>query len=155
MPRSKLIVVGIGSLFDADVDALVNAVNTVGVMGKGLALEMKRAFPENFVAYREACESGAVGPGRMFTFDRGPSLRPRWIVNFPTKRHFRDRSRIEDVDAGLVDLVAVVHANGIRSIAIPALGCGLGGLEWSDVRPRIVAALKPVDAEVHLFAPRS
>lgn len=141
-------------MLDADVEAFVNAVNTVGVMSKGIALEMKRAFPENFAAYRKACKAGEVVAGRMFTFDRGESLRPRWIVNFPTKRHFRDPSRLEDIDAGLVDLAAVVQANAIRSIAIPALGCGLGGLDWTEVRPRIVAALAGIDAEVQLFAPR-
>jgi O-acetyl-ADP-ribose deacetylase (regulator of RNase III) len=128
-----------GDLFAENVDALVNAVNTVGVMGKGLALAFKQRFPENFAAYRAACDAGDLVPGKMFVFDRGDRS-PRWIVNFPTKRHWRDASRLDDIRAGLASLIEEVQLRGIRSIALPALGCGLGGLAWSTVRPSIIEA---------------
>lgn len=119
-------------------------------MGKGLALQFKRAFPENFHAYARACEAGDVQPGRMFVVPLGP----RVIINFPTKRHWRNPSRLEDVEAGLVALVAEVRARGIRSVAVPALGCGLGGLDWAQVRPRLVTAFATLpDVRVLLFAP--
>ncbi len=126
----------IGDLFEADVDALVNAVNCVGVMGKGLALAFKQRYPDNFETYRLACGAGQVQPGQLFTFRSSC-----WIINFPTKRHWRDPSQLEDIRSGLVALIDEVDARGIQSIAIPALGCGLGGLAWSDVRPLIIAAV--------------
>ena len=89
-----------GDLLSADVDALVNTVNTVGVMGKGIALQFKKRFPGNFKAYAAACKAGDVETGRMFVFDAGQLVRPRWIINFPTKRHWKSNSRIEDIDAG-------------------------------------------------------
>lgn len=132
-----------GNLLDADVEALVNTVNTVGVMGRGVALQFKQAFPDNFKAYEAACRRGEVKAGRMFVFRRDP-LRalsnPRFIINFPTKRHWRGKSRMEDVESGLMDLVRVVKEEGIHSIAVPPLGCGSGRLEWNDVRRRIIAA---------------
>lgn len=127
-----------GDLFEADVETLVNAVNTVGVMGKGLALAFKRRFPDNFAAYRAACEAGELTPGRVHVFERRE--RPRWIVNLPTKRHWREASRLEDIESGLASLIREVEARAMHSIAIPALGCGLGGLAWQDVRPLIVQA---------------
>lgn len=143
-----------GDLLRVEVEAVVNAVNTVGVMGKGLALAFKHAFPDNFRAYRQACAAGAVVPGKMFVFDRGAGA-PRWIINFPTKRHWRDASRLDDVRAGLVDLVDQVRIHAIRSVALPALGCGLGGLAWADVEPMIRAAWAEVpDVRVLVFAPR-
>jgi O-acetyl-ADP-ribose deacetylase (regulator of RNase III) len=145
-----------GNLLDAQVEALVNTVNTVGVMGKGIALQFKRAFPENFVAYEQACKTGEVQPGRMFVFVTHALHGPRYIINFPTKRHWRGSSRIEDIEAGLHALIAEVRRLGIHSIAIPPLGCGNGGLNWSGVRPRIEQAFAEVP-EVHvlLFAPLS
>jgi len=144
---------GQGSLLDADADALVNTVNTVGVMGKGIALQFKHAFPDNFKAYRKACERGDVVPGRMFVFETG-RLRPRLIINFPTKRHWRSPSRLEDIESGLMDLVDVIRRHAITSIAVPPLGAGNGGLDWSKVRPLIVAALEPIASlEVQLFEP--
>lgn len=128
-----------GNLFDARVDAIVNAVNTVGVMGKGLALTFKQRYPANFAAYAAACRAGEVQVGRMFIHDRGAGEAPRWIVNFPTKKHWRDPSRIEWIEAGLLDLENAIRETGIGSIALPALGCGNGGLVWSEVRPRIEA----------------
>lgn len=143
-----------GNLLEADVDALVNTVNTVGVMGKGIALQFKNAFPANFKAYEQACKRDAVALGTMFVFDNGQLTRPRWIVNFPTKGHWRSRSRLEDVEAGLEDLRSVITELGITSIAIPPLGCGNGGLDWNIVRPLIEDTLQGLaQAEVYLFAP--
>ncbi len=143
-----------GDLLQQEVDAIVNTVNTVGVMGKGIALQFKQKWPENFKAYAKACTGGEVRPGHMFIHDAGGLLKPRYIINFPTKRHWRERSRIEDIGAGLDDLIALVRKLGIRSIAIPALGCGNGGLDWGLVRPRIERAFATVsDIEVRLFAP--
>lgn len=145
---------GTGNLLEADVEALVNTVNTVGVMGKGIALQFKKAFPANFAAYAKACEAGKVQPGRMFTFDLGRLSNPRYIINFPTKRDWKHKSRLKDIEAGLVALVEDIKRLGISSIALPPLGCGNGGLDWSEVRPRIEAALATVpDVRVLLFAP--
>ena len=143
-----------GNLLEADVDALVNTVNTVGVMGKGIALQFKNAFPANFKAYEQASKRDAVALGTMFVFDNGQLTRPRWIVNFPTKGHWRSRSRLEDVEAGLKDLRSVITELGITSIAIPLLGCGNGGLDWDIVRPLIENTLQGLaQVEVYLFAP--
>ena len=150
-----MIEAGQGNLLQADADALVNTVNTVGHMGKGIALQFKQAYPENFKAYAQAVRRGEVQPGHMFVVPTGLLTNPRYVVNFPTKRHWRSRSRIEDIEAGLRALVEEIGRLGIRSIAIPPLGCGNGGLEWSDVRPRIIRALEKVpDVRVLLFAPR-
>lgn len=135
----------VGDIVAEDAEALVNAVNCVGVMGRGIALRFKRAFPENFRAYAEACDRGDVRPGNMFVFETGAITNPRYIINFPTKRHWRGRSRIEDVEAGLNALGKLIRERGIRSIAVPPLGSGLGGLEWSVVRPRIEEALTGCD----------
>lgn len=141
-----------GDLLAANVDALVNAVNTVGVMGKGLALAFKKRFPANFAAYKRACDAGTVTVGKMFVFERVAA--PRWIVNFPTKRHWRGASRLEDVRDGLVDLVEQVTQRKIASIALPALGCGLGGLAWDAVRPLIIEACERIpQTRVLLFSP--
>ncbi|MCO5761728.1 MAG: macro domain-containing protein, partial [Chromatiaceae bacterium] len=122
-----------GNLLEADVEAVVNTVNTEGVMGKGVALQFRKAYPDNYEAYRRACEADEVQPGRMFIFDRQALTNPRFIVNFPTKRHWRSPSRMEDIESGLKALVADVHRLGIRSVAVPPLGCGLGGLPWPEV----------------------
>ena len=142
-----------GNLLDADVDALVNTVNTVGVMGKGIALQFKKAFPANFKAYEQACKRKEVVLGKMFVFDNGQLTKPCWIVNFPTKGHWRSRSRISDLEAGLDDLRAVVAELKITSIALPPLGCGNGGLNWADVRPLIEDRLQGLETEVHIYAP--
>jgi O-acetyl-ADP-ribose deacetylase (regulator of RNase III) len=127
-----------GDLLDARTEALVNAVNSVGVMGKGIALQFKATFPEMFQSYAKACREGNVAPGRMHVFDRGEkSDMPRWIINFPTKRHWREPSRLDDVVAGLKELAIEIRRLGINSIAIPSLGCGFGGLDWREVRPLI------------------
>ncbi|MDD5374992.1 macro domain-containing protein [Acidithiobacillus sp.] len=144
-----------GDILKSEADALVNTVNCVGVMGRGIALQFKNMYPENFEAYEAACKRDAVQPGRMFVFDTGQITLPRFIINFPTKRHWRGKSRIEDIDTGLVDLVKVIHDKGIRSIAIPPLGAGLGGLDWNEVRPRIERALSGLaDVQVLVFEPK-
>jgi len=131
-------------------------VNCVGHMGKGIALQFKQAFPENFAEYAKACKGGEVQPGRMFVHDTGSMISPRFIINFPTKRHWRGKSRMEDIDAGLEALVAEVRRLGITSIAVPPLGCGYGGLEWTEVRPKIEEAFAEVpDVTVLLYAPQA
>ena len=142
-----------GNLLRADVDALVNTVNTVGVMGKGLALQFKNAFPANFEAYAKACKNGEVRLGRMFIFDCGQLVRPRWILNFPTKGHWRARSRLSNVSAGLDDLRKVIQELAIESIAVPPLGCGNGGLNWADVRQLIEEKLGGLGINAHLYFP--
>ena len=126
-----------GDILKSGAEALVNTVNCVGVMGRGVALQFKNAFQDNYEAYARACEAQEVQPGRMFVYERHRLDTPRFIINFPTKRHWRGKSRMEDIDAGLIDLVRVIRERKIRSIAIPPLGSGLGGLDWRQVRPRI------------------
>lgn len=143
-----------GNLLTAETEALVNTVNCVGFMGKGIALQFAQAFPENLKDYKAACDAGEVVPGRMFIHDNGGLVNPRWIINFPTKRDWRGKSRLADIASGLRALVADVRRLGIRSIAVPPLGCGLGGLDWSAVRPMIVKAFGELpDVRVMLFEP--
>jgi O-acetyl-ADP-ribose deacetylase (regulator of RNase III) len=145
-----------GDLLAEDAEALVNAVNCVGVMGRGIALQFKRAWPENFKAYAAACQDHEVRPGQMFVFETGRPANPRYVINFPTKRHWRGKSRIEDVEAGLQALVAEIRQRGIRSIAVPALGAGLGGLDWTEVRARMERALGELaEVKVVVFEPGS
>lgn len=146
---------GRGNLLQADVEALVNTVNTVGFMGKGIALQFKQAFPDNFKTYAQAAKKGEIQPGRMFVHATGHVTNPRFIINFPTKRHWRERSRMEDIESGLKALVEEIRRLGIRSVAVPPLGCGNGGLDWRDVQPRIVSALGSLSGvDVLVFAPR-
>ena len=143
-----------GDLLEAKVDALVNAVNTEGVMGKGIALQFKQKFPDMFEAYRRACKAGEVRPGSMHVFRFDDRSAPRFIINFPTKRHWRSPSRLEDIEAGLLALAAEVRGHNIRSIAVPALGCGNGGLEWQRVFAYMKEALEPLeDVRVLVFPP--
>ena len=130
-----------GDLLAEKADALVNAVNCVGNVGAGIALQFRKAWPENFRAYTVACRNGQLQPGRMFTFETRQLAPPRYIINFPTKRHWRSSSRLEDIDAGLGVLVVEIRRLGLDSIAIPPLGAGLGGLPWNAVRERIERAL--------------
>ncbi|MEU8086024.1 macro domain-containing protein [Micromonospora sp. NPDC049101] len=149
-----MIIIAQGNLLTADAEALVNAVNTVGVMGKGIALQFKSAYPANYAAYRAACAAKEIKLGHMFLFDSARPGPGRYVINFPTKGHWRTSSKVTDVQAGLGDLVRVVRAHGISSIAVPALGCGNGGLDWGEVRPlleRTFAAL--ADVRVLLFPP--
>jgi O-acetyl-ADP-ribose deacetylase (regulator of RNase III) len=142
-----------GNLLAAEADALVNTVNTVGVAGKGIALQFRQAYPENFRAYARAAKHGEIVPGQMFVWETGHLSPPRLIINFPTKRHWRGNSRIEDIRVGLQDLVRCIWKYHITSIALPPLGCGNGGLKWSEVRKLIVQALDEVDVEVLLYPP--
>ena len=143
-----------GDLFATDAEALVNAVNTAGVMGKGIALEFKKTFPENYEAYRAACKAGLVRTGSMFVTERDGN--PKWIVNFPTKEHWRSRSKIEWIGDGLDDLRRVIEGRRIRSIALPALGVGHGGLPWEQVRGLIDEKLAGLsDVKVTVYEPRS
>jgi len=149
-----MVEVRIGDLLKADVEAFVNTVNCVGIMGRGIALQFKNAFPENFKAYQAACVRDEVQPGKMFVFETHSLTAPKFIINFPTKRHWRGKSRMEDIESGLVALVAEIRNRAIRSIAIPPLGSGLGGLDWSEVRPRIESALRGIDdLDVIIFEP--
>jgi O-acetyl-ADP-ribose deacetylase (regulator of RNase III) len=137
-----------------DVDAIVNTVNCVGVMGKGIALQFKNKWPENYDAYKAACKAKQVRPGKMMVFDAGAYAQPHYIINFPTKDHWRGNSRLEYIRDGLVDLVAKVQELGIKSLAMPPLGCGNGGLDWADVRPMIEHAFAALpDVELRLFEP--
>lgn len=142
-----------GDVLRADVDALVNTVNCVGVMGRGIALQFKRAFPANYEEYRAACDHGEVVPGRMFITERHALSGPKYIINFPTKRHWRGKSRIEDIETGLDALRNDILARDIRSIAIPPLGAGLGGLNWRDVRSRIEQKLGDLDVDIVVYEP--
>jgi O-acetyl-ADP-ribose deacetylase (regulator of RNase III) len=143
-----------GDILTEDAEALVNTVNTVGIMGRGVALRFKETFPENFKAYQAACKRHAIQPGRMFVFETGRLTNPRYIINFPTKRHWRGKSRLSDIESGLKALAEEIQSRGIHSIAIPPLGSGLGGLDWKDVRPRIDRALRGLDGvRIVVFEP--
>lgn len=145
-----------GNLLEAPVEALVNTVNEVGVMGKGIALMFREAFPDNTRAYEDACKAGEVHVGRMLITENHVLIGPRWIINFPTKRHWRNPSKLEWVREGLQDLVRIIRERGIRSVAVPPLGCGNGGLEWEQVRREIEGALAALtDVDVLVFAPTS
>lgn len=142
-----------GDLLRADVDALVNSVNCVGIMGRGVALQFKKIFPSNFAEYKRACERGEVIPGRMFVTHRHALSGPRFIINFPTKRHWKGKSRIEDIESGLDALRSEIQSHSIKSIAIPPLGAGLGGLNWSEVRSRIEQRLGNLDIDIIVYEP--
>ncbi|HSI85408.1 MAG: macro domain-containing protein [Candidatus Methylacidiphilales bacterium] len=149
-----------GNLFESRAEALVNAVNIVGVMGKGIALQFKQKYPAMFKAYAKACKAGELRMGKMHVYELSaageaslPGIevesesggRLRWIINFPTKNHFRD------VEAGLTNLVETIRRLGIQSIAIPALGCGYGGLDWIKVQPVMEKMLAGIATEVDVL----
>ena len=144
-----------GNLLLAPVDALVNTVNTEGVMGKGLALQFRQAYELNYKLYRQACKDGRVRVGEMFVTETGEAFGPRYIINFPTKRHWKEASRMEYITTGVESLKAVLREKGIQSVALPPLGCGNGGLDWDDVRPVIEDSLRELEGEVtvHLYPP--
>ena len=143
-----------GDIFQAESEAIINTVNCVGVMGRGIALQFKNAYPENFKAYAAACKAKQVVPGKMFVFDTEQLTFPRYIINFPTKRHWKGQSRMEDITSGLDDLVRVIQQYNIRSVAIPPLGSGLGGLNWDEVKPLIISAMKPLEhVDVSIYEP--
>ena len=148
-----------GDMFDEPAEAIVNTVNCVGVMGKGVALEFKRRWPENFRAYKRLCEAGGFSPGKMFVFENGGLVgdgRHRYLINFPTKQHWRAQSKIEFIEKGLDDFVIQIQHFGITSVALPPLGCGNGGLNWSEVRPIIERKLALLsNVRFIVFAPGS
>jgi O-acetyl-ADP-ribose deacetylase (regulator of RNase III) len=143
-----------GDIFKEDADAIVNTVNCVGAMGRGIALQFKKHFPENFKVYEAACKQKEVMPGKMFVHETGFLIGPKYIINFPTKRHWRGASRMVDIESGLLDLVKVIKKLNIKSIALPPLGCGLGGLDWAEVLPRIESALAEfAEVSIIVFEP--
>lgn len=143
-----------GNLLEASTEALVNTVNEVGVMGKGIALMFREAFPANTEAYEKAVAAGDVRVGRMLVTENRDLIGPHWIINFPTKKHWRNPSKLEWVRDGLKDLVAVLRKHNIRSVALPPLGCGNGGLDWTMVKREIEAALAELtDVEVLVYQP--
>lgn len=142
-----------GDLLASDTEAIVNTVNCVGVMGRGIALQFKKRFPENFKFYENACKLGDVEPGKMLVYQIESLCNPKYIINFPTKRHWRGASRVEDIKAGLADLVNIIESKNITSVSVPPLGCGLGGLDWNEVKTYIESAfakLPQVNFEVFL-----
>lgn len=145
-----------GNLLEADVEMVVNTVNTFGIMGKGIALMFKERFPANFKAYEKACKEKRVEVGKMFVTENLQLMGPRWIINFPTKTHWRVKTKLEWVESGLDDLVRVIKEKDISSIAIPPLGCGNGGLDWSVVKPLILKAVEPLeDVRIVVYEPTS
>jgi O-acetyl-ADP-ribose deacetylase (regulator of RNase III) len=143
-----------GDILMCDAEAVVNPVNCVGVMGRGLALQFRTAFPGNYDEYRKVCSLGQLKPGMMLIHDLNRLTWPRYVVNFPTKRHWKESSRIEDIESGLRALVTEIRNRGINSIAVPPLGCGLGGLDWRVVRPMIEQAFADMtDVIVYLYEP--
>jgi len=142
-----------GNLLESPAEALVNTVNTVGVMGKGIALMFKERFPQNMKEYAAACKANKVQTGRMFITESQDLLGPKWIVNFPTKQHWRNPSELEWIKTGLQDLRRFLIDNQVKSIAIPPLGAGNGGLNWQLVKPLIVAALSDLPTDVYIYEP--
>lgn len=143
-----------GNILEADVQALVNTVNTVGIMGKGIALQFKKKFPAMFKEYEQLCKEEKLQPGHIHVFDCGELFNPRYIINFPTKRHWKEKSKLEYIQVGLKALVAELKQREIRSVAIPPLGCGNGGLNWSEVLPLIQKALEEIpNVKAVIFAP--
>ena len=144
-----------GDILKAKADALVNTVNCVGVMGRGIALQFSKAFPDVFKAYEAACKRGEVEPGKVVSHDLNRFEQPHYVINVPTKKHWRGKSRMEYIEAGLDALVEEVRRLGVKSVAVPPLGCGLGGLNWSEVRARIEQAFEALpDVHVLLFEPK-
>jgi O-acetyl-ADP-ribose deacetylase (regulator of RNase III) len=143
-----------GDLLSENAEALVNTVNTEGVSGRGIALQFKLRFPQNYKVYRTAAKRGEIQIGKMLPVWIGSLGGPKWIINFPTKKHWRTPSRLDEIEQGLDELVRVIKELEIRSIAVPPLGCGNGGLEWRDVHPIIELKLGALeDVDVHLFPP--
>jgi len=149
-----LIVYKKGDLLADSAEALVNAVNTVGVMGAGIARQFKKQYPEMFLAYEKACEAGEVELGKMHFVQVDTDDGKKYVINFPTLAHWSDQSELKHIESGLIDLVRIIHEKEIKTIAIPPLGCGVGGLQWQDVRQLIEAAFQNVDGvQVHLYEP--
>lgn len=139
-----------GDLFASRAQTLVNAVNCVGVMGKGIALEFKTRFPDMFSDYAKRCKAGEVEIGSPCLFRHSSTLS---ILKFPTKRHWRDASRLTDIETGLTFLEAHYREWGVTSLAVPALGCGYGRLQWNEVRPILIERLGRLDVLIEIYAP--
>lgn len=139
-----------GNMFDSKAEALVNTVNCEGYMGKGIAYQFKQRFPENDKKYEEKCRMGELRPGTILCVNEGNRI----IVNFPTKDKWREPSRIEYISDGLKSLKKEIDEHHIKSIAIPPLGCGNGGLLWDDVKKLIVGELQDADVDVYLYEPQ-
>lgn len=143
-----------GNLLDSSAEALVNTVNTVGVMGKGIALQFKQTFPHNYSLYKQACLNGTLTTGKILAIkDSELLLGERLIINFPTKQHWKMPSRYEYIESGLIALVAYLKKNRVNSLAMPALGCGNGGLDWNKVRPMIEQHLATLDMSIWVYEP--
>lgn len=143
-----------GNILDTDMEVIINPVNTFGVMGKGLALQFKQKFPHNYKVYKEACKNQTIAIGKLLLVDESDLEQKKYIINFPTKKHWRSPSQIEYIEEGLKDLVRIIKENTFESIAIPALGCGLGGLKWEEVKLLLEKYLKDVEkVEITVFEP--
>lgn len=143
-----------GNLLASDAEAIVNTVNCVGIMGKGIALQFKQAFPHNFKIYEQACRAGEVQPGKMLVVPADIVSNPKYIINFPTKRHWKGKSRLEDIKLGLPALVDEVKKLHVKSVAVPPLGCGNGGLQWAEVAPLIESAFAGLpNVHVMIYTP--
>ena len=145
-----------GDLLKSEAESVINTVNCVGVMGKGLARSFKNAYKRNYWDYKRACAAGEVVPGKVFVHRcDGALISPKYIFNFPTKRHWNNPSRVSDIELGLVDLAAQCSRLGIASVAIPPLGCGEGALDWHEVWPKVVKALEALPGlRVTLYDPK-
>ena len=142
-----------GNILTSHSEAIINTVNTYGIMGKGIALAFKRSFPDNYKTYRKAFENGELSVGKMFVH-KTDLLSPKYIINFPTKKHWRNKSKMSYISSGLDDLIDVIETNNIESISIPPLGCGLGGLNWTEVKKLIVDKLGVLDkVDVTIYEP--
>jgi O-acetyl-ADP-ribose deacetylase (regulator of RNase III) len=145
-----------GDLLKANSEALVNTVNTVGVMGKGIALQFKEAFPYNHKRYIEACKNKSLDIGKLLAVrDTNLLLGTKLIINFPTKKHWRQPSRYEYIKSGLESLITVLRIENVKSVAIPPLGCGNGGLDWNVVKKMLIDSLGSLDIEVILYEPNA
>lgn len=143
-----------GNILDSDAQALVNTVNTMGVMGKGIALQFKKAYPNNFKAYEKASKNEEVKVGKMFvTLDSNTTTGERTIINFPTKTNWRKPSEYKYIEDGLENLVVVIKERKIKSIAIPPLGAGNGGLNWEKVKKLIAQKLEHLDIHIYVYEP--
>jgi O-acetyl-ADP-ribose deacetylase (regulator of RNase III)/uncharacterized protein YwgA len=144
-----------GNIFESDAEAIVNTVNTIGIMGKGIALQFKQQYPDMYKDYKKACESGEVVIGKMHVWKNPSMFGPHYIINFPTKEDWRNSSKIEFIQKGLLDLVSVIKELGLKSIAVPPLGCGNGGLDWDQVKTFIISALESIpNLDLFIFEPR-
>lgn len=142
-----------GNLLEANTEALVNTVNTVGVMGKGIALQFKEAYPHNYKVYRDACKNGSFKTGEVLAVKDQDLRGEKWIINFPTKAHWKGKSQYSYIESGLKALKRAINSHQIKSMALPPLGCGNGGLEWGKVREMIAQELKDVEADIIVYEP--